>query len=96
MEAWIGGLGLELVTLRPTEGHRLGDGAWGDWRWGLAWVGELGRWNRSAVRELAGELRDEGDEGGRRAREKKNFEEERRKKKEEKPERERKKRKGLF
>ena len=34
-------------------------------RWGLAWVGELGRWNRSTMRELAGELRDEGDEGGR-------------------------------
>ena len=34
------------------------------WRWGLVWVGKLGRWNKSAVRELAGELRDEGDEGG--------------------------------
>ena len=45
------------------------------------WVGKLGRWNKSAVRELAGELRDEGDEGGQRAREKKKiFEEERRKK----------------
>ena len=40
-------------------------------RWGLAWVGELGRWNRSAVRELADELRDEGDEGGRRELERK-------------------------
>ena len=40
----------------------------------------VGRRNRSAIRELAGELRDEGDEGvGRRAREKK-MEEERRKK----------------
>ena len=42
-------------------------------QWGLAWVGELGRWNRSVVRELAGELRDEGDEGGWRAREEKKF-----------------------
>ena len=42
-------------------------------RWGLAWVGELGRWNRSAMRELAGELRDEGDKGGWRAREKKKI-----------------------
>ena len=62
-EAWIDGLGLGPVTLRSMEGHGLGDGAWGDWRWGLAWVGELGRWNRSAVRELADELRNEGDEG---------------------------------
>ena len=38
---------------------------------GLAWVGDLGWQNRSAVRELADELRDEGDEGAsRRAREK--------------------------
>ena len=64
--AW--GLGrLGSMTLRSAEGHELGDGAWGDRRWGLAWVGELGRWNRTAVRELASELRDEGDEGGRRA-----------------------------
>ena len=56
---------------------------------GLAWVGDLGWRNRSAVRELADELRDEGDEGDRRARErKKNWG---RKKKEEKPEREREK-----
>ena len=42
---------------------------------GVAWQ------NRSVMRELAGELRDEGDEGvGRRARVKKKFEEERRKK----------------
>ena len=40
-------------------------------RWGLAWAGELGRWNWSAVRELGGELRDEGDEGGRRELERK-------------------------
>ena len=34
----------------------------------------VGRWNRSVMRELAGELRDEGDEGaGRRAREKKKL-----------------------
>ena len=59
------------MTLRPAKGCGLGDGAWGDRRWGLAWVGELGRWNRSAVRELAGELRDEGDEGGRRELERK-------------------------
>ena len=67
------GLGrLGPVTLRPTEGHRLRDGAWGDWRWGLAWVGELGRRYKSAMRELADELRDEGDEGAsQRAREKK-------------------------
>ena len=79
-EAWIDGLGLGPLTLRSEKGHRLGDGAWGDRRWGLVWVGELGRWNRSAVRELVGELRDEGDEGGRRATEKKKiFEEERRK-----------------
>ena len=51
----------------------LGDGAWRDRRWGLGWVGKLGRWNRSAMRELAGELKDEGDERvGCRAREKKN------------------------
>ena len=50
----------------------------------------VGRRNRLAMRELIGELRDEGDEGaGRRAREKKKIVEERRKKKEEKPERER-------
>ena len=72
-ETWIGGLGLGLVTLRPAEGHELGDGAWGDRRWGLAWVGELGRWNRLAVRELTSELRDEGGERGRQAREKKKF-----------------------
>ena len=57
-------------------GQRRGSAAMGlglDRRWGLAWVGELGRWNRSAVRELAGELRDEGDEGGWRAREKKKI-----------------------
>ena len=54
-------------------------------QWGLGWVGELGLRNRSAMRELAGELRDEGDEGaGRRDREKKKW-----RKKEEKPERER-------
>ena len=48
----------------------------------------VSRQNRSAMRELTGELRDEGDEGaGRRAREKKKIEEERRNKK--KPERER-------
>ena len=68
MEAWIGGLGLRPLTLRPAVGHGLGDGAWGDRRWGLVWVVKFGRWNKSAVRELAGELR---DEGGRRAREKK-------------------------
>ena len=34
----------------------------------------VGRWNRSVMRELVGELRDEGDEGaGRRAREKKKL-----------------------
>ena len=69
---WIGGLGLRPVTLRPAKGHRLGNGAWGDRQWGLVWVGELGRWNKLAVRELADKLRDEGHEGGRRAREKKN------------------------
>ena len=54
----------------------------------------VGRRNRSTIRELAGELRDEGDEGvGRRAREKKNGG---RKKKEKKPERERENRKCLF
>ena len=31
-------------------------------RWGLGWIGELGRRNRTAIRELASELRDEGDE----------------------------------
>ena len=31
-EAWIDGLGLGLLMLRPTEGHGLGDGAWGDRR----------------------------------------------------------------
>jgi len=69
------------MMLRPAKGHGLSDGAWGDWRWSLAWVGELGQRNRLAMRELAGELRDKGDEGvGRRAREKKKIEEERRKK----------------
>ena len=78
--AW--GLGrLGPVTLRHAEGYKLGDGAWGDPRWGLAWVGELGRRNRLAMRELVDELRDEGDEGaGRRAREKKKIKEERKKK----------------
>ena len=93
LEAWIGGLGLRSLALRPAVGHGLGDGAWGDRRWGLAWVGKLGRWNMSVVRELAGKLRDEGDEGGRRAREKKRIEEERRKKK---SRREREKRKRIF
>ena len=70
-----------LVTLRLAEGHELGNGAWGDRRWGLGWVGELGWRNRSAMRELASKLRDEGDEGaGRRAREKKKIKEERKKK----------------
>ena len=71
--AW--GLGrLGLMTLRPPEGHKLGDGAWGDRRWGMAWVGELGQRNRLVMRELVDELRDEGDEGaGRRAREKKKL-----------------------
>ena len=27
-EAWISGLGLGPVMLRPAEGHKLGDGAW--------------------------------------------------------------------
>ena len=41
----------------------------------------VGRQNRSTMRELANELRDEGDEGiGQIAREKKKIEEERRKK----------------
>ena len=31
-EAWIDGLGLGPLMLRPTEGHGLGDGAWGDRR----------------------------------------------------------------
>ena len=40
----------------------------------MGWVGELGQQNISARRELAGELRDEGDEGvGQRAREKKKL-----------------------
>ena len=78
--AW--GLGrLGPVTLRPAEGHKLGDGAWGDRRWGMAWVSELGQRNRLVMRELVDELRDEGDEGaGRRAREKKKIKEERKKK----------------
>ena len=64
-----------ITHLGNWELGRLGDGAWGDWRWGLGWVSELGRRNKSAMRELAGKLRDEG------AREKKKkFEEERRKK----------------
>ena len=44
----------------------------------MGWVSELGRRNKSAMRELAGKLRDEGDEGAREK--KKKFEEERRKK----------------
>ena len=40
--AW--GLGrLGSVTLRLAEGHGLGDGAWGDRRWGLAWVDGIDR-----------------------------------------------------
>ena len=63
-------------------------------RWGLGWVGELGRRNRSAMRELAGELRDEGDEGaGRREREEKKLRKKekklRKKEEREKPDRER-------
>ena len=50
---------------------------WRTGRWGLgrsAMGLGVGRRNRSAIRELAGELRDEGDEGvGRRAREKKKW-----------------------
>ena len=30
LEAWIGGLGLRSLALRPAVGHGLGDGAWGD------------------------------------------------------------------
>ena len=71
-------------------------------RWRTGWWGlgrsaiglGVGRQNRSTMRELANELRDEGDEGaGRRAREKKKIEEERRKKR---SQRERKNRKCLF
>ena len=62
-------------------------------RWGLGWVGMLGRRNRSAMRELADELKDDGDEGaGRRDREKKLRKKEkklRKKEEREKPERER-------
>ena len=39
-----------------------GGGAWTG-QWGLAWDSKLGWWNRSAMRELGSELRDEGDEG---------------------------------
>ena len=53
--------------LRAWAGDVEADGGARIGRWGLAWVGELGRWNRTAVRELASELRDEGDEGGQRA-----------------------------
>ena len=57
-------------------------------RWRTGWWGlgrsaiglGVGRQNRSMMRELANELRDEGDEGGRRAREKKKIEEESREK----------------
>ena len=70
MEAWVGGvdwwLGAWAIDVEADGGARTR-------RWGLAWVGELGRWNRSAVRELAGELKDEGDKGGWRAREKKKI-----------------------
>ena len=90
--AW--GLGrLGLMTLRPPEGHKLGDGAWGDRRWGMAWVGELGQRNRLVMRELVDELRDEGDEGaGRRAREKKKL----RKKEKRKEAKEREREKEMF
>ena len=47
------------------------------------------------MRELAGKLRDEGDEGGRRVREKKKIEEERKKKKSRR-EREREKEKNIL
>ena len=56
----------------------LGDRAWEERWWGLGWVDKLGRRNRSAMWELADELRDEGV--GWQAREKKKIEEERRKK----------------
>ena len=39
LRAWVLGR-LGPVTLRLAEGHELGDGAWGDRQWGLAWVGE--------------------------------------------------------
>ena len=55
----------------------------------------VGQRNRSAIRELAGELRDEGDEGvGRRAREKKKWR--KKEKRREARERERENRKCLF
>ena len=68
----------------------MGDGAWGDWRAGSTMELGVGQRNLSAIKELAGELR---DEGGRRAREKKKIEEERREKR---SRREREKRKCLF
>ena len=41
LEAWIGGLGLGPLTLRPAEGHGMGNGAW---RGSASWVGGTGRW----------------------------------------------------
>ena len=80
MEAWVGGvdrwLGAWATDVEADGGARTR-------RWGLgrsAMGLGVGRWNKSAVRELAGELRDEGDEGGQRAREEKKMEEERTKK----------------
>ena len=43
--------------------EQIGDRAWGDRRWGMGWVGELGQQNRLVMRELAGKLRDVGDGG---------------------------------
>ena len=52
--------------MKLRSGMELGSAVrWRIGQWGSGWVGELGRWNRSTMRELAGELRDEGDEGGR-------------------------------
>ena len=81
------------------ERHGLGDGAWGDWRWCLGWVDELGPRNISAMRELVGELRDKGDAGvGPRAIKEKKLrkKEERRKARERERERERESKGNIY
>ena len=68
----IGGLGVGVDRrLGAWAGDVEAGGGARTGRWGLGRLAiglGVGRWNRTAVRELAGELR---DEGGRRAREKK-------------------------
>ena len=44
-------------TMKLRSGMELGSAVrWRIGQWGSGWVGELSRWNRSAMRELADEL----------------------------------------